>query len=408
MKKAFRYLWIGQSFANIADLFYIVGLITIIYARTGSAVYMAILPFTITCAAFVGGLFIPLLIDRFVLTKILVYSQLGKTIVLLFLVLFISEIPLVFLFALVMIISLLDAMATPASHSMIPILMNQDELIKANSFLSIVDQTIQLGGWAVGGMVVALIGATNIVWLTLGLFTLSTIMMSLIRVKEPAKDKKDRMKPWASLQEGWILLWSNKALKVISINVVIESIAYVVWIAAIIYVYVEQVLHETEEWWGYINASFMFGLLIGGFFMLKRSKQFESHKKLYLALGSFICFAATFVFGILSLPWLALFISFVFGIAEQVKGISMQTITQQAVAVNSLPKIYSAHGALSSISFGTASLVMGLLTDAYGARFVFMISAGLMFISFLVIQTNMTHLVKNKGTVDNQAQHVKL
>lgn len=399
MTKAFRYLWIGQSFANIADLFYIVGLISLIYARTGSAAYMAILPLTITSASFISGMIVPIFIDRFPLKKLLVYSQLGKTIVLLILVIFLSEINLIYIFSMVMIISLLDGMASPARNTMVPLLFDkEDERVKANSFLAIVDQTIQLGGWAVGGLIVAMIGPTNIIWLTLGMYFLSTVMMSMLQVTEPKKDTENRMKPWASLQEGWILLWSNRSLKVITINIVIESIANVVWIAAIIYVYVEQVLQASEEWWGYINASFMLGLLIGGFIMLKSSSKFESRKKLYLLLGSIIGCLSTLMFGIISLPWLALFLTFIHGIAEQVKGVSLQTITQQAVDVTILPKVYSAHGALGSISFGIASFVMGLLVDQYGVRPVFMISAGLLLVSFIVLQSNLAYIVKSKAS----------
>lgn len=401
MKKAFRFLWLGQSFANIADLLYIVGLITMIYARTGSATYMAILPLAITSSLFVSGLIVPLFIDRFALTILLVYSQLGKTICLLIMVIFISDIELIYLFGLVAIISFLDGVETPARNSMVPMLLDKDELVKANSFLSIVDETIRLGGWAVGGIIVTIIGPTNIIWLTFILFTLSTIMMSLLRVDEPKKDQENRMKPWDSLREGWVLLWSNKLLKVITFNIVLESIAYVVWIAAIIYVYVEQVLRVDEQWWGYINASFMFGLLIGGFIMLKSSAKFESRKKLYLTLGSLTVCLSTFVFGLISLPWLALFLSFIFGIAEQIKAISLHTIEQQVIDVQFLPKIYSAYGALNSLSFGIASLIMGLIVDTYGVRSVFIISAGLLFISFIVIRLNLVHLTK--PTVNNSS-----
>ena len=46
--------------------------------------------------------------------------------------------------------SLLDGWAAPASHAMLPRLVDAAELTKANSFVAIVDQLIQLGGWAVG------------------------------------------------------------------------------------------------------------------------------------------------------------------------------------------------------------------------------------------------------------------
>ncbi|MDV2683025.1 hypothetical protein RYX56_01410 [Alkalihalophilus lindianensis] len=40
---SFRFLWLGQSFANLGDVLYIVALITLIYQLTGSATYMALI-----------------------------------------------------------------------------------------------------------------------------------------------------------------------------------------------------------------------------------------------------------------------------------------------------------------------------------------------------------------------------
>ncbi|WP_253721377.1 hypothetical protein [Staphylococcus sp. NAM3COL9] len=79
-KSSFCFLWIGQSLANSGDVFYMVGLIAIIYELTGSVTYMAFVPFFITTSRFVSGIVAPLIIDRVRLKAILAYSQLGKTI----------------------------------------------------------------------------------------------------------------------------------------------------------------------------------------------------------------------------------------------------------------------------------------------------------------------------------------
>src|SRR5688572_20026845 len=62
---SFRCLWIGQAFANLGDIFYVVGLISLLYTLTGSAFYLSLLPFTTTIFRFISSLLAPLVIDRF-------------------------------------------------------------------------------------------------------------------------------------------------------------------------------------------------------------------------------------------------------------------------------------------------------------------------------------------------------
>lgn len=118
--KSFRFLWVGQVFANLGDIFYVVGLISLIYALTGSAFYMSLLPFTTTIFRFISNLFAPLVIDRFPLKQILVRSQWLKTLLLILLVcyLFIFEQPMILLIPIcIALISLLDGVAAPVSSS---------------------------------------------------------------------------------------------------------------------------------------------------------------------------------------------------------------------------------------------------------------------------------------------------
>ncbi|MGV2686157.1 MFS transporter, partial [Clostridium perfringens] len=158
-RKSFRYLWIGQALANSGDLFYIVGLMAIIYGITGSAMLMAMIPFVTTMARFISGSFAPVLMDKYSLKSLLASSQIGKTAVLFLLlmtyyVLGEQEVTVYAILGFVFLISLLDGWAAPASHAMLPRLVDATELMNAKSFVALVDQLIQLGGWAVGGVLV--------------------------------------------------------------------------------------------------------------------------------------------------------------------------------------------------------------------------------------------------------------
>lgn len=143
---SFRCLWIGQAFANLGDIFYVVGLISLLYTLMGSAFYLSLLPFTTTIFRFISSLLAPLVIDKFPLKRILVQSQWWKTILLVCLGIYITSfnhgfsVAVIFFIALISL--LLDGVAAPVSAALVPQLVPKEERMKANGFLNVITQTI--------------------------------------------------------------------------------------------------------------------------------------------------------------------------------------------------------------------------------------------------------------------------
>ncbi|WP_404451376.1 MFS transporter [Virgibacillus necropolis] len=379
---SFRFLWLGQALANFGDVFYIVGLISILYSVSESVFYLALLPFIVTLGRFLSGFVSPVLFNRYKLKSLLVGSQISKTVILFGLATWVSWqatptiwLLLVFIFT----IAFLDGLAFPATRAMLPRLVEKEEIVKANSFLSVVDQTIQLGGWALGGVIVAMIGGQHVIWITFFLFVVSSIMMLRIVDQTPFRVEEDeKNKLHYVLQEGWRIIWRSPLFRSIHVVIFMETIANVVWIAAIVYVFVTEVLQKTEAWWGYMNASFFVGLIIGGIICSKFSQAIERHLKKLMILSSFGISIVTFLFGLNSIAWIALMLSVVVGVIEQVKSISYETYIQKTATTEELPKLYGAQGALVSITFGLSSLLMGAVAELFGVRYVFLIAGVLL------------------------------
>lgn len=387
--KSFRYLWTGQALANCGDLFYVVGIMAIVHEITGSAMYMAMIPFVTTLARFISGGFAPVLMDKYALKLLLLISQWGKTTALLLLVmtryaLGNQEMTVYVILGMVFLISFLDGWAAPASHAMLPRLVPRDELTRANSFVAVVDQIIQLGGWAAGGMLVAMVGGGQVIWLTVVLAAAAAVLMN--RMEDPlvsgdSSERRDRPPYWSSMREGWVLIWKQPALRTIHVIYVLESIAGVVWIAAILYVYVSEVLHKEEAWWGYINASFFLGLMAGGWCGMKGSRWIDRYIGSLTVYSSFGISLMTLGFGMTSMPWLALMFSAGFGLFDQLKAVSLQTMLQRSVSLQLMPKVYAAQSSLISLVFGASTLLFGYVTDRFGVRATFMAAAGILFLS---------------------------
>lgn len=76
--------------------------------------------------------------------------------------------------------------------------------------------------------------------------------------------------------------------------IIFEAIANVVWIASILYIFVAEVLGQTEAWWGYINTAFFLGMLIGGVICSRFVIEIENNLKRLLILLSFGISGVTF------------------------------------------------------------------------------------------------------------------
>ncbi|MGA9287231.1 MAG: MFS transporter [Anaerobacillus sp.] len=380
--RSFRFLWIGQSFANAGDVLYIVSLIAVLYQATGSALYLSLLPFTITISRFISGMCAPLVLNRYSLKGLLVWSQFAKTILLgiLGLCVWLFNLEVSFILCLVFIISFLDGWAAPARNAMLPLIVKESELAKANSFVSVVDQSIQFGGWAAGGILVAATSGTIVIWMTFIMYIASTIMMAMIEVSD-TRDRQSKI----SMMSGWVTIWKQPVLRIVHVMILIESIANVVWIAAILYIYVNEALMKSEAWWGYLNASFFIGLIVGGMLVAKFTRLFEHYMKEILLLASFVVSILTFVFGMNSLPVVAVLLTVISGLVEQVQSIAMVTLVQQKCPRQKLPEVFSAQSALISITFGLGSLLYGYLAEVLSIQFVFILSGILLLGSSLYL-----------------------
>jgi MFS family permease len=393
-KASFRFLWIGQMSANLGDVLYVVCLIKLIYDATGSVTYMSLVPFFNTFSGLISGLLAPLIINKYNLKSVLVYSQIGKTFLLLglcFIAVFIHLETLFVIYLLICIVSFLDGWASPARNALVPSFVDENKLIKTNSLLVISDQVVQLVAWPIGGILLVTWGAENILWLSLSLYVCSTISMGNISGVPSSKPSEDQSS-WHILKEGWSIIWNSKQLRTISFMNILETFANGVWIAAILFVYVSQALHKGENWWGFINASFFAGMLLAGIIIYRFSYILERNLGKTIFWSTFTLIVITFLFGNTTMPWFALFVSFLLGLPQMARDVAETTMIQRSAQGGLLAKVYSARGTLIFASFGISSVVMGWITDTFSVRMTFNVATTLFIVSFIVAILSRKHL----------------
>lgn len=384
--KAFRHLWIGQALANMGDILYIVALISLIFEVTGSSVFLTAVPLVITFSRFISSVMAPLLLNRSQMKSLIAYSQLAKTfllILLLVLVLFSNGNVWIFL-GLASMISFLDGWALPARNAFIPFIVKREELMGANGFLSTVDQTIQFSSWALGGLLLAILNESLLFILVIILFLISTLYMLKLPVI-PSTTLYQKKHWWKQFGDGWSEVSRNKRLRSIFFIYGLESAAGAVWIAAVLYLYVDLVLHRSEAWWGFINSSFFIGLVIASFLVFKRHGFFSEKRSGLLPICMIMTSFVTFLFAWNTAAFTALILSLIFGAFDQIKTIVLQTFLQENTPPEEMGKVYAAQGALTTLLFGLSSLGVGILLAFINVQIIFTISAFLLLLTVIPV-----------------------
>jgi MFS family permease len=300
----------------------------------------------------------------------------------------------ILLYVLIVTISLLEGVGNPARRSMIPNLVEEEELVKANSFISITNQTSMLLSWPLGSILLVIWGEQRMLWLTLALFFLASVLTSQIHLEEKETTLVQDSK-WLAIREGWHLIFKSKKLATLTVMDILENFGHGVWIAAILYVYVETAIGKGEEWWGYINASFFAGMMVAGIVVYRFSKRMESHLGRTIMIATLCLLCLNIWFGLTSSGWIALIVSFIFGFPQMARDVSQNTLIQQSYREKQLAKVYASHGTLVYGTFGIATLILGWFAEEYGVRATYLLVSSLFLLSFLIAFINRKVLHSN-------------
>ncbi|EJR60734.1 hypothetical protein IIO_03068 [Bacillus cereus VD115] len=367
---------------TLADIVYIMIITTHIYISTKSATITALFPLLQVITNLIANISAPLIMNHFSSYSVLFILQWAKTALFILLTLLFPVLStnIVTLLTFIFFISLCSGWSAPLLYSIVPCLTPKERLINVNSIFSFSTQIVQAAAYSFTSIIVLLIGATSTLMITIILMIFGCIALHISlhsihteRVTEPSSSKN------TALFEGWKLLFHHPSLRTVTLMDLIENFAGTIWIGAITMAYVTTVLHKEEEWWGYINTSYYVGTLIGGLLAWKISTYIQKNLILSMTIGSLIFSILTFLYGITSSGFIALSLCVLMGPCYQIRDISQTTVLQSSVAPSLSAKMYTAHGALLSTASGLSMLSVGIITDMFGVRTIYMIA------SFLIL-----------------------
>lgn len=372
MFRSFYLLVTSQSLANLADVFLRLSLIADIYLVTHSVMATTVIPVLIGLSAFIASFLVPLVTKKFPMNQVLSFTQLAKTLLLLLLVvsLNICAYPIAIVYICIVGISIFDGFAQPVSSALVPTYLT--DLARGNALFATISEIISVVGWSLGGILYGYLHLIGSLWVIFALYLLASILSFVLPTAQCEVIENETS--WQSVTKGWRFIFTNKTLSVVVGCNLFEILANSIWLSSIILVFVTQILHQDEHYWGYINTTYSLGIILGGALIYRYAEKVSDKKCKSIILALLFAASMTLIGLVSANVWIFLICSVGIGFFSQLKKIPETVLLQSAVAENQLVHLYAALEVISTLSFSLFTLVMSSLAQYFGVRVVFMIA----------------------------------
>ncbi|MMZ63767.1 hypothetical protein D1872_260430 [compost metagenome] len=170
-------------------------------------------------------------------------------------------------------------------------------------------------------------------------------------------------------------LWKSPRLRSLTFMDATDMLGGSVWAGAFLLVFVNEILMKDEKWWGYINASYFAGAVLGGLVVVALVERLE--KRIFPAmLAGMLGYAAfTAWFALNQYAPLTLLIVLLTGPFTELAAVSRRTLIQRSVGAEMLPKVFSAQSTLLNTIFGLSLLFMSGVAEWFGIVNMYLFAA---------------------------------
>src|SRR5215217_2357785 len=197
------WLWTGQAISQIGDGLSKVALLWFVYDLTGSALKMTMIGILQTIPPLVFGPFAGVLLDRVSkrMAMIIIDSMRAGLLVFIPTLYWMGVLTLPWLYVLVFLTATFSMAFGPALKAMEPLLVKSDQLTQINALDQSTMTLGQLLGPAISGLLIAIIGAQNVLYVNAGTFLVSALCKLPIKVKEAQRASRSSAPMREALKE---------------------------------------------------------------------------------------------------------------------------------------------------------------------------------------------------------------
>ena len=388
--KNFSILLFGRLITNFGDSIYSMATLTLIYSLTKSTFYSGITLFLISFTAILQ-IFISPIISKFDVKKFLIISQLLQAIILLFItyLIFIDKLHITTLIIFIVCISFINQIVYPIQLGLLPKIVKQQELVKANSLFSIAYQGSDALFNSIGGFIITIFGSIYAFIINSLTFFINSVLFIFLSSNLSNNENTNTVQEnYLSKLSSGIKIWNTPLLKPLLIGIIIINFST----SSLLTILPEY--SETSYFYGILLSASGLGILIGAFL-----SNTQILKNIRLSI-----LYTTFTLGI-ALSWGALsmlnnnsitnkiinFLLFLIGwILIGILNTYSQTMIQCIVSKDKLDVAMSTMVGLSIALSPLGALTAGILSIKCNTKTIIIITSLLIFVVFLLWIHNKT------------------
>ena len=379
--KNFSILLFGRLITNLGDSIYSIATLTLIYTLTKSTFYSGITLFLISFTAILQ-IFVSPLISKFNVKRFLIISQLFQAIILLVItyLIYVNKLQITTLIIFIVCISFINQIVYPVQLALLPKIVKQEDLVKANSLFSIAYQGSDALFNSIGGFIITVFGTIYAFIINSITFFINSFIFIFLS-NNLSKNTNTIQENYFSKLSSGIKIWNTPLLKPLLIGIIIINFST----SSLLTLLPEY--SETSYFYGILLSASGLGILIGAF--LSNSQILKNIRLSVLY--------TTFTLGI-ALSWGALsivnnnsitnkiynFLLFLFGwILIGILNTYSQTMIQCIISKDKLDVAMSTMIGLSIAFSPLGALLAGVLSIKYSIKTIIIITSLLIFSIFL-------------------------
>lgn len=359
----------GKLISEMGDKFYALALSLWVLETTGSPSMMGLVLFSSMVPAIVLGFFIGVIIDRCDRKALLVAADVlrGLIVAVVVIVYYMDLLSLTVIITAQILLSICSAFFDPALQSVIPQVVDREQLAKANSMSSLVGGIAMIIGPVLGGLSVVYIGYSFVFICNSLSFLVSALFKVLLKfpgITNTAVHEKNYME---NILDGYKYILSRNRLVVI-IAIVVLVHFFVGSVQVILPVLATKLPGNGAANLGYFQTFFGLGVVVTALLLsIVKHKNREERSIFWSITGTGLIYVACGVTIRLGMggvfPFLVIFM--LLSSAIIIISTNYQTILQKNTDAGMSGRVFSVVNSLGDSSIPIAMLVFGFLLDYF-------------------------------------------
>jgi MFS family permease len=365
-------LFTANAISLVGNMLSAIAIPWFVLQTTGSATQTGITGFFTVLPVVLAGFFGGTLVDRlgFKRTSIIADIASGITTALIPLLYFTVGLQFWQLMVLVFLGALLDTPGSTARSALVPELaeLARMPIERATSLIHIIERGARLVGAPLGGLLIALMGTENVLWLDAASFFISAgIVAVTIQVHQPLsqEEKKPAGNYFGELREGLRFIYNDKLMLAIVIMVMATNFLDAVFGGVVQPVYAKQVYGEALDL-GLLIAANGGGAVIGALIFSAVGPRLPRHR--VFVFGFVLTSLKFFLYAIYPPLWVALVFVAIFSTGAGPLNPIIGAVEYERVPKNMRGRVGGAIGAGAWSAMPLGMLIGGVLTEQVGVQ----------------------------------------